>query len=326
MDELTKPEVNPEIQRMTQALIPEYLRQNNEPIQWPSQPGKMKAVDPMNPAPWLTADIAGNLATMGMGKVAPAVFVGAKAMGNDLKAWEFAHALLQGAKREPGQGTVIPGINDSVFQGIHGRTGLHPGLEGWFRREVVDSPMKIKDLGKGPLGDMVEHPELFDAYPDLKHVPVKLYENPTYAGTTKSLYEGLEAGGPNDMARRTVLSHELQHAIQRIEGLPQGGNPISLQQVFYPKMPFTSAADKAENLYNRLAGEVEARNVHKRFENKTPSWISPWKTEDVSRRGQWVPGSWLEKQTPEMWSKFKKVPGAPNVPSDYQPFRIPFGF
>lgn len=325
MDELTKPEVNPEIQRMTQALIPEYLRQNNEPIQWPSQPGKMKAVDPMNPAPWLTADIAGNLATMGMGKVAPAVFVGAKAMGNDLKAWEFAHALLQGAKREPGAGNIVPGLDNKLIEKMYANSGLHPGFEGYLRREISDTPMKIKDLGKGYLGDMVEHPELFNAYPDLKHVPVKLYENPTYAGVTRNLYHGLEAGGPDDMARRTVLSHELQHAIQTIEGLPSGGNPQKIQQLFYPRMPFKSAADKADNLYNRLAGEVEARNVHHRFENNT-GYAFPWKTEDVSRRGQWVPGSWLEKQTPEMWNKFKKVPGAPNVPSDYQPFRIPFGF
>lgn len=68
---------------------------------------------------------------------------------------------------------------------------------------------------------------------------------------------------------REALLHEVQHAIQDIEGFAMGGNT------------------KSEG-YNRLAGEVEARNVEKRANMTTQERLASLaeETEDVARKDQ----------------------------------------
>ena len=68
---------------------------------------------------------------------------------------------------------------------------------------------------------------------------------------------------------REALLHEVQHAIQDIEGFAMGGNT------------------KGED-YNRLAGEVEARNVEKRANMTTQERLASLaeETEDVAREDQ----------------------------------------
>ncbi len=68
---------------------------------------------------------------------------------------------------------------------------------------------------------------------------------------------------------REALLHEVQHAIQDIEGFAMGGNT------------------KSEG-YNRLAGEVEARNIEKRANMTTQERLASLaeETEDVAREDQ----------------------------------------
>lgn len=329
MDQLIPPpEVNPEVNRMAQALLPEYLRPNNEPIEWPTQPGKMKPVDPMNPAPWLTADLVGGAAGLGVKSAAglgmkslPAVFVGPNAIGSDLKAWEFARALMQGAKRQTGQGSVVPGVNDQVVHKLYERTGLHPGLEGGFRREISDAPMQIKQLGHGLMKDNVEHPELFHAYPELGELPVTLRYGPKQTGGFGQSYGGIEAAGPTDFQRRIVLAHELQHAVQRMENLPPGGNPKELLRAFHPNPElmtdeaYHNGLNRANELYMSLGGEVEARNAHTRL-GFNQYRFPPWQTEDTARSQQLVPGHWLHAQPPQVSKQFLRQT-KDVVPEDY---------
>lgn len=72
-----------------------------------------------------------------------------------------------------------------------------------------------------------------------------------------------------DIGGREALLHEVQHAIQDIEGFAMGGNT------------------KSED-YNRLAGEVEARNVEKRANMTTQERLASLaeETEDVAREDQ----------------------------------------
>ncbi len=78
------------------------------------------------------------------------------------------------------------------------------------------------------------------------------------------------------------ILHEVQHAIQNIEGFAGGGNLSSLQS------EENITAKEAYDYYRKIAGEVEARNVSARI-NMTPeerraTLLS--ETEDVAREDQ----------------------------------------
>lgn len=126
---------------------------------------------------------------------------------------------------------------------IRKHTGLFKGADNKIRYEIDDSLAAFKQPWKniigsrGRLGDMLDHPELFEAYPLLRNLEVR---------TDKSL--GLEAGnfspsnwtirldpalGSHD-AMRTLL-HEIQHGVQNVEGFARGAGSASLDYLDRPQ-------------------------------------------------------------------------------------------
>ena len=89
------------------------------------------------------------------------------------------------------------------------------------------------------LKDILDAPELYAAYPQLKEIDVKFVNDPlntTKASyvTGKDLWTDAEVNliqinnipnSINEKEYESILLHELQHAIQRIEGFAVGGNP-----------------------------------------------------------------------------------------------------
>ncbi|MBD5397174.1 JAB domain-containing protein [bacterium] len=82
------------------------------------------------------------------------------------------------------------------------------------------------------LDDYVKDKKLFDAYPEFKQVRVELYDAPKDNG---ALYTGATWYAGQNLIRineqvlsqddfRSVLTHEVQHAIQETEGFARGGN------------------------------------------------------------------------------------------------------
>jgi len=101
--------------------------------------------------------------------------------------------------------------------------GTFRASDGQQRSEISDKDAKLIPHLQGPtLADHLDHPELFDRYPELRDIPVS-YKPP--AGSDGA-YWAKEQGGPHIAIRpdspdvlRSVL-HETQHAIQDIEGYP----------------------------------------------------------------------------------------------------------
>lgn len=113
-------------------------------------------------------------------------------------------------------------------------TGLERGAEGKWRKEIADTDSRL-DLsimqpsheGKvkyrsAYLGAILKHDKLFEAYPELMDIPV--FEHPglikynyhgAYSSKEKAIY--LNPKISLEEARSTLL-HEIQHAIQDIEG------------------------------------------------------------------------------------------------------------
>lgn len=215
-------------------------------------------------------------------------------------------------------------------------TGWERGADGKWRYEMPDA--KIKDTmnvgggqivkrydddmlwNGGKLSEVIDAPELFKAYPQLKDVRIEtdavmndMPSNGEYNSKTNTItIHADELKYMND-----ILNHEIQHAIQNIEGFAKGGSPrlvrgevkkrfdevtkqIKQLRAEGKEDETKALIEKNRGLYNAyqknddynsyksLAGEVEARNVSARL-NMTPEKRRKSlaeSTEDVARKDQ----------------------------------------
>lgn len=129
---------------------------------------------------------------------------------------------------------------------------------------------------------------IFTAYPSLRDMEVQfvtdIRDGAFAAYATKGGYKRIELNAkktPVDMLTY-YLMHEVQHAIQDVEGFAGGGNLSSLQN------NREATAKEAYDYYRKIAGEVEARNVSTRLnmsaEERLNTLLS--ETEDVAREDQ----------------------------------------
>ena len=152
---------------------------------------------------------------------------------------------------------------------------------------------KISDLGKN--GE-----KLLQIYPLLQRIDIVVERMaPDMFGEFNPNKERISINrnlSENDM--QSILSHEIQHAIQYTEGFAEGGNAESIKvrllkeaQTYSGedrKIAEDGAEEESYDEYHRLGGEVEARNVQSRMdmtlEERRNSLAS--ETEDVSREDQ----------------------------------------
>ncbi len=210
-------------------------------------------------------------------------FAGQKAQGADL------HSLAN-AKQLIGEGNNAEAVRQE--------TGWHRGADAKWRFEVSDDQAELKPAGNNAaavidrahveavadgrkrqnIGDILDHPQLFAAYPALKDIPVSLMPADVKAeARIQQFATGLEVQLAGNLPRSEIASailHELQHAIQNREGFAMGGS----------RKTFISDYDKTgAQTYKRLAGEVEARNTQMR-KTMTPRLrreIAPEETADT---------------------------------------------
>lgn len=215
-------------------------------------------------------------------------------------------------------------------------TGWERGADGKWRYEMPDAKIKdTMDVGGGhivkryeddmlwnggKLFDVIDAPELFKAYPQLKGVRID----------TDAIMNDMPSHGEYDSKTNTItihadelkymndiLNHEIQHAIQGIEGFATGGSPTTIRGEVKKRfnevtkqikqLRAEGKEDEAKalieknrglydaymknddfNSYKSLAGEVEARNVSARL-NMTPEERRKSlaeSTEDVARKDQ----------------------------------------
>ena len=157
-----------------------------------------------------------------------------------------------------------------------------------------------QDLGWNPkLGEILDYPELFEEYPQLRDLMVVKLSSPSVkvGGDTKRfggfyLHDGPRGKPVIALAdAQTVLPeqdfqsrllHEVQHAIQAIEATPGGGEFIRIYEGLKDRLGVEGDSDyvmgRAIDFYESLYGEVEARIVQQRFLNPELKKESPVQT------------------------------------------------
>ncbi|MCM8598964.1 MAG: hypothetical protein NFW04_09950, partial [Candidatus Accumulibacter sp.] len=204
---------------------------------------------------------------------------------------------------------------------VRQQTGWFKGADGKWRFEISDDQAKLKkpfpskaqrwgdveesvfpsllDRGKVgvKVGDLLDHPALFAAYPKIADIPVTTKEGSgaSYSRANSIDPATIRIGEDEPMyAVRSLLLHEIQHGIQSIEGFATGGSRALMAGWENPQVRTLEnqigallasnrpgkeiapqvralndkiAALRRENpwdAYRRIAGEVEARNTQSR--------------------------------------------------------------
>jgi hypothetical protein len=186
---------------------------------------------------------------------------------------------------------AVGATRDQIFS----HTGWWRGKDGKWRWEISDEAAKVTlpqpradGYNAVRLKDVLDHPELYKNYPELKDRVVHYWATEPAAGETRGGYSQdleqylLKTLSP-EQAKKTLL-HENQHAVQYQEGFPTGGNPAEIMKKF-PGMTMQEAVES----YQRLLGEVEARAVASRadLDAAMRRFKQPW-LGDVPEEGQTI--------------------------------------
>ena len=214
-------------------------------------------------------------------------------------------------------------------------TGWERGADGKWRYEMPDAKIKetmdidghvVKRFDEdmlwndGKLADVVDAPELFKAYPQLKETRIvtdAVTGDMPSAGDYNAKTNTITIHADELKYMNGILNHEVQHAIQKIEGFARGGSPAMVRSEIRKQMAEVtkqirqlraegkeaeakelikknrglyeaSVGDDDFGSYKSLAGEVESRNVESRMgmsaEERRASLAA--ETEDVSREDQ----------------------------------------
>ena len=164
-------------------------------------------------------------------------------------------------------------------------TGWERGTDGKWRYEMPDAKIKdMKDIGggnivkrfdddmlwnDGNLADVIDAPELFEAYPQLKNVRID----------TDAIMNDMPSNGEYNPNANTItihadelkymnsiLNHEIQHAIQYIEGFGKGGSPEQMEKEFKAAQDEWKArayAHELEEKAKEMGGEYNQSEVEK---------------------------------------------------------------
>lgn len=210
-------------------------------------------VDPLSPeGKQRVAEMGLTLAGAGRGLSAPegalGVFAGRRAQTADLKA--LAQAMNMEGRKPP--------------EHIWDKTGWFRDVDGKWKFEVSDRHSELSGIPVSvsanmtrlsqpmPLEELMRHPDLFAAYPQLKTMPIV----PDKSGFSGSYLPGVGeihlANAPEEEFHSTAL-HEIQHAVQDIEGFAQGGSPAE----FLPPghtADFIKTVGEMRNLKSELRG------------------------------------------------------------------------
>ena len=116
---------------------------------------------------------------------------------------------------------------------IRQKTGWFRGADGKWRWEIDDSGMKLRtdaaDISNyTTLGELVDAPELFATYPDMKDMDVTFHnlERGQFGGYNRT-FDSIELSRELKQKPEALLNsliHEVQHAIQQREGFTPGAN------------------------------------------------------------------------------------------------------
>jgi len=187
-----------------------------------------------------TFDVATNVALplAGSAKYAKDVPLGLSIMGPESKLWNKEMAFNAGKMEAKG----------ATPEEIHKTTGMVRGLDNQWRQEISDKFAKMKEgetfgeihrrgglngvwaKDKVTVKDVLDHPEFFEAYPNLGKVKVITHkaDNPVKGSFNQNKAEISIREDLNPEEAKSTMLHELTHGVQAVEQWNRGANAGAL--------------------------------------------------------------------------------------------------
>lgn len=195
-------------------------------------------------------------------------------------------------------------------------TGWGRGPDGQMRFEIADNKAKVlpdywiqAQGGKHPtLGNRADdtyiHPALFEAYPELRDINMRVGLN---AGLANGAYNNTGAARDLDVFKRSLdygmqdstAAHEFSHAVQGVEGFSPGGNPTMFR-------PLIERADEEIKNANRAMSNYSSRAEHMKALGKkdVADQFHQQYLEAMTRRGELVPVAQMDPM-----DAYQRIPG-----------------
>jgi hypothetical protein len=147
-----------------------------------------------------------------------------------------------------------------------------------LNKEAFD---KLQVMKATPLSAVLDHPELYKAYPDLKNLSVEqlgvIFRGPNTMGLydpTKDLIELNKHYVSGDKGYKDALStllHEVQHSIQKRENWPGGTNPGQFAPSSTKRIQ--SSLNKLEDDLAKQAAALSGNNVSRHTINNALNYL-----------------------------------------------------
>ena len=240
------------------------------------------------------------LSLRAMGKSADDIFRSVKGYFDDAIFGAPTSSMSSG---QEGFRFEIPTGNSSLrsetvgMKNVEYGTGEAFGLDDSYRKGVFIENGALVTLGGRALtlDEVVDFPELFGEYPQLRDIEViRLTANEgesPFDIPSAAYIDAAESpsGKPmiavkdldNAKEFQSVVFHEVQHAVQDIEGFPRGASAAQIYEMLEERFPEAAAKNPkalrayALQAYETVYGEGEARTVQRRFENPEEALLNP---------------------------------------------------
>lgn len=222
-------------------------------------------------------------------------------VGENLSPQAVLSILGPGAHAAAGSPSVVIGPGARAFNWAKAFRSPINSADEIARNAIDDSSLMFHDKDlllnhSYKLNDVIDHPELFENYPDLKDVGIRFPDKMPFGSGVKGAMLHPEntmliAGNNSDADLLGTILHETQHWIQAFEGMNRGNNPhnylpqdfqevsqavMNLNPKAFPpglqqlrvsdyKKEIENMLDTAHGRYSRTPGEMEARAVQEAF-------------------------------------------------------------
>ena len=98
--------------------------------------------------------------------------------------------------------------------------------------QYAQMKMRNTPVPSAPINSVLQHEELFAAYPEFRQYPFSRELGGSYTGTFDPVSKNITAGGGliggGESAIKSTTLHELQHAVQERQGFARGGSPSGM--------------------------------------------------------------------------------------------------
>ena len=200
----------------------------------------------------------------------------------DLKYFGKGDAGYKKARGKQSWSKELDSLSDRIFNGEELSEEEQKRFEE-LAKEEENFKTDYLNREKPYLSDWVENDELFKAYPDLKRVQIVFTDQmPENIGGIYKDSENTIIVNTNYVDNiSSVLAHEVQHAIQYIEGFAKGGSEESVQDLFdrahseyMARVWADELEEKAKEMgeyYNQTAVYDALVNDYKGFEDYMPN-------------------------------------------------------